>query len=139
MRLLRVLCVEDNKEDFNLIKLLLQEIAREIGEACFVEHARNASLAGTLMDGGKFDVYIVDQRLEGHAVGTDFLRQLIDYQPDAPMLIVTHSSDLTVQSPEIRTLGANKLELLNKADLNVESLRACLHRLGIAAFEKSSD
>ncbi len=137
MRLLRVLCVEDNQDDFDLVKLLLQELARGVGEACFVERARNASLACKMVDGSSFDVFIVDQTLEGNDMGTDFLRHLLERCPEAPILFVTHDKSLDVENPLIQDLDADKLAILYKGKLSLEALRDNLHRLGVDVFEQN--
>ncbi len=129
-----MLCVEDNRDDYDLVKLLLQELARESGEACFVEHAGNASLARNLSDGGTFDLFIVDQLLNGLEVGTDFIGHLLERAPAAPVILVTHCEELDEEAPAIRNLAAENLVFLRKGDLNLDSLRDCLHRLGVSVF-----
>jgi two-component system cell cycle sensor histidine kinase/response regulator CckA len=125
-KMIRVLAVEDNREDFEILRILFGKVKNcQYG----LQNAR--SLSEGLMEWrrGVHDVYLVDYKL-GPELGIDFLRQTnLEGTGDAPIILLTGFNNYELDVEAMR-LGA--ADFLNKSKLDSDilerSIRYALER-----------
>src|SRR5438552_2950811 len=98
---MKVLIIEDNRDDAELYKKLLER------EECEVEVASNASIGLSRAQRGKFDVILTDLNLggEGGNEGHELIRQLRATNPHLPVILMTGAHTAPVAIDAIK-LGA---------------------------------
>ena len=86
---MRILIVEDNPTDRDLLKYLLE--SRFQNEAKFRE-ANNLETAFRYLDGRNIDCVILDLQLPD-STGKETFQRLSDRYPDVPVIVMTHNKD----------------------------------------------
>ncbi len=112
---LRVLLVEDDEEDYALIRELVAEI-REIEVELIRESSYEAALK-TLLD-ADIETCLVDFHIGG-ASGVDFVRKLKAIGCDIPMIILTGADSFGIDR---QALAAGAASFLDKSGLDAERL-----------------
>ncbi len=123
-RVLRVLIVDESIDDVRRVRDLLQETGGFISYA-----ARTAEEAETLLDGGSFDVALVDATIWSDASSV-FARYLREKRNDVAVVLLTNGENEREALPAMK-LGAH--DFLSKAHLDDGQL--ALRLLG--AFEEN--
>ncbi len=123
---LRILIVEDNLEDFEILRILFSKIRHSRYE---LENVRSLSDALVKLRQKKHDVYLVDYKL-GADSGIDFLRYAIEQEKcEAPIILLTGYGDYDLDVEAMR-IGA--ADFLNKNKLDPDfmerSIRYALDR-----------
>ena len=90
--LVKVLLVEDDEDDYVLVRDLLSEQDRT---PCELEWATEAHQALRLIADGGHDVYLIDYRL-GRTTGLDLVREAFDQYGRAPVIMLTGYDDYDV-------------------------------------------
>ncbi len=116
---LRILCVDDDTGDAELLRRRLNEIPDY--QIAFTATPR-AEQATELVSHGECDVVFVDYRLGG-TTGLDFVEHLRSAGNLAPVIFMTGQGDETIASHAIRA-GAD--DYVSKAELSAERLRQAL-------------
>ncbi len=123
-RVLRVLIVDESLDDVRRVRDLLQQ------SGGFLSHAaRSAEEAETLLEGGSFDVALVDATIWSDA-SSEFARYLREKRGDVAVVLLTNSENEREALPAMK-LGAH--DFLSKAHLDDGHLE--LRILG--AFEEN--
>ncbi len=126
VKALRVLVVEDNLEDYEIIRILFSKIRQSRYE---LENARSLSEALKKLAQKKHDAYLVDYKL-GADSGMEFLRYAVQQEKcKAPIIVLTGFGDydLDVEATKIGAadfLSKNKLD----PDFLERSIRYALDR-----------
>ena len=123
---LRILIVEDNLEDFEILRILFSKIRHNRYE---LENVRSLSEALVKLRQKKHDAYLVDYKL-GADSGVDFLRYAIEQEKcEAPIILLTGYGDYDLDVEAMR-IGA--ADFLNKNKLDPDfmerSIRYALDR-----------
>ncbi|HXL73665.1 MAG TPA: PAS domain S-box protein, partial [bacterium] len=129
---IRVLIVEDNMEDFEIIRILFSKIRHSRYE---LENASSLSEGLKKLRMGKHDVYLVDYKL-GADSGIDFLRYAIQEEKcRVPIILLTGFGDYDLDV-EVMRIGA--ADFLNKSRLDPDFLeRAIRYALDRKKAEES--
>jgi PAS domain S-box-containing protein len=113
---IRILVVDDNQEDFEILRILFSKVKHRRYE---LQNATNFSAGLKELCRGKQDVYLVDYKL-GVESGIDFLRQAIQEEKcDVPIILLTGFGDYELDMEAMR-LGA--ADFLNKSKLDSDIL-----------------
>ena len=125
-KMIRVLAVEDNREDFEILRILLGKVKNCQYE---LQNARSLSEGLTEWRRGIHDVYLVDYKL-GPDLGIDFLRQTnLEGMHDAPIILLTGFGGYEL---DIEAMGLGAADFLNKnkldSDILERSIRYALDR-----------
>ena len=113
---LRVLVVEDNPEDYEIIRILFSKVRQSRYE---LENARSLSEALKKLAQKKHDAYLVDYKL-GADSGIDFLRYAVEQEKcKAPVILLTGFGDYDLDVEATR-IGA--ADFLNKSKLDPDFL-----------------
>jgi CheY-like chemotaxis protein len=132
----RVLVVDDDREDCELIEVLL----RGANRATFrVDSAHSADEALGKLGGSRYDVILVDWRLNGGGssdTGLDFKRSLDSQHYTTPVVLVTNHGDKRLQD---QALEEGVAEYLEKGTFSTEILeRTCLYAIGLSERQKAN-
>ncbi len=132
MVIIKVLCVEDDEDDFNTLKHMMQSISRDTEDMYFVERAKSAALARAYSAVGEYDLFIVDYHLEGDATGGDFLKQIQEEHAGAPAILITGRESIDLDTGALEDISTGKIVFLKKRDLTQailhQTIRAVLRR-----------
>lgn len=137
METIRVLLVDDDEDAFILIRRLLSRIAHKKME---VEWASSYQAGVDKTAGPQHDIYLVDHRL-GEKTGIDFLKEAQSRNLQAPIIILTGSSDPTIDWEAAKT-GAADFLLKDKLDPDTleRSIRYSMqHFATLRALQKSNE
>ena len=124
----RVLLVEDDEDDFILVRDLLGEQDRT---RCEVDWANDPARALSLIRGARHDVYLIDHRL-GARTGLELVRDAFGDQAHAPVIMLTGYDDYRVDL-EAELLGVT--DFLIKDRLDAVSLERSI-RYAVRQLEK---
>ncbi len=119
--MMRILLVEDDKDDYELVRsyLALSPMYRfDIDWAKSVQEAREMV---DNMGERQYDAYLIDYQL-GELTGMDFVSELVALNIHQPMLLVTGFDDIDMNEDAIRLIGRRQLGFLTKSKLTTESL-----------------
>jgi two-component system, cell cycle sensor histidine kinase and response regulator CckA len=115
-KVIRILVVDDNREDFEILQILFSKVKH-----CLYELQNAANLSDGLKEWRRcvHDIYLVDYKL-GPDSGLDFLRQAVQEEKcDAPIILLTGFIDYELDMEAMR-LGA--ADFLNKSKLDSDIL-----------------
>ncbi len=112
---LSVLLVEDDEDDFVLVRDLLAEIAQAEYQVCWIAHRRQAIQA---MADSRHDVCLLDLRL-GEADGLELLSEAARAGCRMPIIVLTGYGGREVDA---RALEAGAVEFLGKEELSAALL-----------------
>ena len=142
-KLVRLLIVEDDQDDF----LILQKMLSGIKRRCFeLDRVSNCQKALEKLGQNHHDVCLLDYRLEGRN-GLDFLREVVQKGYNIPIIFLTGQGDYEVDV-EAMQLGASDFLYKNKIDGDMleRSIRYALERrkaeesrIRLAAIVESSN
>ena len=118
-RLVRVLVLDDNEDDFAFVKILL---GKSLGVTYELEWASTEQAAIKALRRGGFDVGLFDYKLGG-TTGLEILRTLQSQQVDIPIILLTGS-----ENPEIdqAALDAGAADYLCKGSLDTTRLERAI-------------
>src|SRR5690349_13461380 len=124
-RLVRVLQVEDDEDDYLLTRSLLEEIP---GGRFALDWVRTYDDALGAMARCDHDVYLIDYRLNGHT-GLELLREAVRRGCKAPIILQTGVGDQAVDLEAMRSGAADYLvkDRLNASTLE-RSIRYAIER-----------
>ena len=137
MEKIRVLLVDDDEDAYILIRRLLGRIAHKKME---VEWAKSYQAGVEKIAQPDHDIYLVDHRL-GEKTGIDFLKEAQTRNLQCPIIILTGSSDPTIDWEAART-GAADFLLKDKLDPDTleRSIRYSMqHFATLRALQKSNE
>lgn len=124
-RKLSILLIEDDEDDFVLVRDLLAEVSTYGFDLEWVSSCRDARKIVTVRP---HDVYLLDYRL-GDCSGVDLLREMIDLGIREPVILLTGVGNRKV---DLDAMGAGAADYLVKDNLGVDvlerSLRYALER-----------
>jgi two-component system cell cycle sensor histidine kinase/response regulator CckA len=125
-KVIRILVIEDNLEDFQILKILFSKV-----KSCQYDVQNAARLSDGLSELRRrdHDAYLVDYKL-GPDSGMEFLRQAIEEEKcQAPIIFLTGFGDYDLDIEAMR-LGASDFLNKNKLDSDVleRSIRYALER-----------
>ena len=132
----RILIVDDDKEDCELIEVLLRGAKR----ATFVaDSAHNAEAALEKLGDSRYDVILVDWKLNGGGssdTGLDFKRRLDSQRYTTPVVLITNHGDKRLQD---QAMEEGVAEYLEKGTFSTEILeRTCLYAIGLSERQKAN-
>ena len=129
---LRVLIVEGDEGDFNLIRDLINDIQDQAFE---IEWCSNYDEGYTAILGGNHDIYFIDYFL-GTRTGMDLLRQAISRQCASPIVLLTGEVH---QKIDLEAIRAGAADHLIKSEITRDKLDRCIrYSLERAATLKTS-
>jgi PAS domain S-box-containing protein len=108
---LRILVVDDDEEDFLLVRDLLRATAE-------LDHAPHVGAALKRLDGGSYDLVLLDYRL-GPESGLDLLKQVRNRGVDSPVIFLTGRGDEEVA---VEALKSGACDYLLKSKLTESAL-----------------
>src|SRR5262245_33252013 len=118
-KVIRVLVLDDNEDDFALVKIILGK-----SRLCTYDlvWAPTEAAALAAIDGGDFDVGLFDYKLGG-TTGLEILRTLQKQQCELPVILLTGA-----ESPEIdqAALDAGAADYLSKGSLDTTRLERAI-------------
>ncbi|MEQ8709445.1 MAG: diguanylate cyclase [Rhodospirillales bacterium] len=114
-RVIRVLMLDDNEDDYRITRKQLAEIRRERYELDWTSDNDDAL---TAMANNSYDVYIIDYLL-GPKTGLDVLREAIDKGCVKPVIILTGVEDWVVDN---NVMEAGAADYLVKGEITPEVL-----------------
>lgn len=123
MAVIKILCVEDNDDDFELLSGLLENISAQNEKTLVVERAQSGELAHAYAAVADYDLFIVDFRLEGIDSGADFIRRLHIEKPGTPAILLSGLPELEVGREILSAIGTGRVAFMQKRHLDQESLR----------------
>lgn len=129
MPLIKVLCVEDDEDDYELLKDLLHSISSTSDNVFFLERANSAELARAYSAVGNYDLFLVDHQLEGIGTGGEFVGHLQTEHPGAPAILLTGLDNLQLQSELLDELASGKVSFMRKSEVSTESLGSLIQRV----------
>lgn len=120
---IRVLLIEDNEDDFHLIRELLSHISVQSYE---LEWIPDYDAAQAALLGGSFDVCLLDYRL-GPRSGLDLLKAALPCGCATPVILITGLGDYGV---DLESMQAGAADYLAKDDIRATVLeRAIRHAI----------
>lgn len=113
---LNILLIEDDQDDFLIIKELLDDI-----EGCdySLHCARNGKDGIERLKTEPFDVCLVDYRIDGHS-GIDFIAEVTEMNVDVPLILITGSSSREVDLAASEVGAANFVEMKKLTSVGLE-------------------
>jgi PAS domain S-box-containing protein len=119
---LRVLSIEDNRDDYELLVVLLSDPRRR--HSYEVDWARDFTDGFDALMQGNYDVCIVDYSL-GERDGVDLVAKSTEAGTNVPMIFLTGNGDAGIEK---RALAVGAADYLVKGEIDTESLeRAIRH------------
>lgn len=122
----KVLVVDDDRDDFELIKAqLVAGQAISDREMFLVEHARSAEQATQMDRVEVHDVYIVDYYLhkaDPRDTGLDYVRRLFRLRKHPTVILVSGREEFVLDAEILRWMSLNQLAFLHKSELTTERL-----------------
>ncbi len=134
-RILHILLIDDDEDDFIITRSLLRDIA---GENLNLHWARNLDTARELTRKLSFDLFLIDYKL-GKDSGLQFLHYLHDFSPDKPAIMLTGKGDSRIDQEAIK-LGAYdylEKERLSSGQLERSMRYALKHADTLRALKES--
>lgn len=124
-RPMRVAMVDDDYEDFVLVKRLLRSVG-----SYNLHHIDNSEDAERVLRGNEYDIALVDGRISGRS-GVDLISSLSTPYPVMPMILLTGHGDDVVDE---MALKAGASDFIDKKDLSARLLARSI-RYAHAQFE----
>lgn len=121
----RVLMIDDDYEDFVLVKRLLHSVG-----SYQLHHVDNAVDAERCLRSDQYDIALVDGRISGRS-GIDLISTLATPYPNMPMILLTGHGDDVVDE---MALQAGAADFIDKKDLSARLLARSI-RYARAQFE----
>lgn len=122
-RMINILLVDDDEEDFLLVKEIVKEIRNRSYHLDWVSTYEEGI---QVMKQQKHDVYLVDYRL-GTMIGLDLIQEMLDHGFDAPLILLSGLKDSQIDDAAEK---AGAADYLSKAELTPEildrSIRYCI-------------
>lgn len=111
----RVLLVEDNEDDY----LIVRDLFSDIGEARFeLRWVDNSADARELLSHGRYDVCLLDYRL-GEVTGVELVREFVEAGSETPFILLTGNEDYQV---DVEAARAGASDYLLKGHINAALL-----------------
>ncbi len=132
-RIVKVLCVDDDEDDYLLIRQTFKQIEAATGNSYFVEQAGSLEIADRMMGLGSYDLFVVDCVLRAsgrEANGIDLIRQLRNQPAPPPIILISGQDRFTLESDALRWVAQGVMTFLQKKDLSPESLQRELATIG---------
>lgn len=123
-RRIRVLVVDDDPEDVDLVIEILQHSQIYYFE---VDAAHSAAQARERMQRETYDVYILDYQL-GTENSTALVREMYSAGIGRPVILLTQTSPLQLNEDLVEKIGSGDLMFLSKDRLNRDKLMQILSR-----------
>lgn len=114
-RLIKILVVDDDEDDYFLLKDFFQEID---AQKFTVDWCNNAKLAMERFVAGGYDLYFVDYNL-GNGNGLDILKQATAINFESPIILLTGKGSKAV---DIEAMQNGATDYLVKSELSAEKL-----------------
>lgn len=132
--MLKVLCVEDDDDDFVVMKSMLVSRAVKSEEMFFVERADSAEMAENLAAIEHYDLFLVDYYLaEGPSgdtrTGLEFVRTLMNDPEPKPAILVSGYDEIQLNPEEMSWLAEGRVTFLQKQDMDERTLLDAMHRV----------
>ena len=126
---LSILLVEDDEDDYLLIKDLLDNIE---GYAISLVWEPTHRGGLNVLLGGQFDLCLVDYRI-GAETGVDFISDASGFDLDTPIILTTGVSDRSI---DVEASAAGAVDYIEKSDLTCASLERAI-RYSMARLQHS--
>lgn len=127
---LRVLLVDDDEDDYLLIRELLSEM-----EGLALEWADGHEEALEALSQGSYDVCLVDYRL-GRSTGLELMREAATRGNKAPMILLTGRGDREV---DLEAMRAGASDYLIKGEIDAPTLERSIRYAFARAFRSLSE
>jgi PAS domain S-box-containing protein len=116
---IRIGVVDDDEDDFFIIKDYIQEI--ENGNF-IIDWLNTYQTAIEKIKSGFYNIYFVDYRL-GNETGLELLQEATNLQCDRPIVLLTGKGNKAI---DIKAMQSGATDYLVKSDLNAEKLERCI-------------
>src|SRR4029434_4762412 len=115
----RIAVVDDDEDDFFIIKEYIQEIQ---GANLLVDWLKDYRSALEKIRGQAYELYFVDYRL-GNETGLDLLQEAMAMHCDQPIVLLTGKGNKAI---DIKAMQSGATDYLAKSELNAEKLETCI-------------
>ncbi|QEC68884.1 response regulator [Panacibacter ginsenosidivorans] len=126
--LIRVLIVDDDEDDFLILKETLQDIPTNSFE---IDWSRDYNESLQKIKSGIYDIYLVDYRLGQHT-GLTLLKEAISAGCEEPIIMLTGRGNKEI---DVQAMQLGATDYLIKAELNSEKLERCIRY----SFERTNN
>jgi len=116
---IRIAVVDDDEDDFFIIKEYIQEIQ---GANLLVDWVKDYRSALEKIRGQAYELYFVDYRL-GNETGLDLLQEAMAMHCDQPIVLLTGKGNKAI---DIKAMQSGATDYLAKSELNAEKLERCI-------------
>ena len=125
----RVMVVEDDDDDFELIRSLLREL---YGNKCEVTWVNTSVQARELIPLQTADVYLIDYRLD-EKTGVDLLKEFKEFDLTRPMIFLTGLDEMAI---DFALMESGASDYLPKQGLTLQLLERSIRYSAKRAFDK---
>jgi PAS domain S-box-containing protein len=118
-RLIRVLIVDDDEDDYFIIAGYISDIQKN---KFIIDWCNNFDTALKKINNREYDIYFVDYRL-GNRTGLDLLKEACNEDFDDPIVLLTGKGNKDI---DIRAMESGATDYLIKSELAIEKLERCI-------------